>query len=155
MIKLIKSFVKKMVPWLDQDIKIYKIYKKSNNLFKKNQVFFAFYYRYKILKRYNCIFSPMSNIGKNLSMPHPMGIVIGGDTKIGENCTIYQYVTIGQNNNKFPKIGDNVTIYAGAKIIGDVEIGNNVIVGANAVVTHDVPNNSVVAGVPAKIIKKK
>lgn len=74
---------------------------------------------------------------------------------IGNNVWINQQVTIGYNGASAPMIGDNVVIYAGAKIIGGVHIGNNVTVGANAVVTKDIPDNCVVAGVPARIIKMK
>ena len=95
---------------------------------------------------------------KNTEFPHPIGIVIAEGAKLGQNCVIYQNVTIGGKTrvgkNGFPTIGDNVIIYAGACIIGDVKIGNNVQIGANAVVTKDIPDNCVVAGIPAKIIKK-
>ena len=57
------------------------------------------------------------------------------------------------NKNKYPTIGNNVIIYAGAKIIGDVHVGDNAIIGANAVVTKDVPPNAIVGGIPAKVIK--
>ena len=146
---------KYLIPLLYMDKKIYKKYLKSHNLYKKGYKKYAYYIFYKIQKKYNCAISPQAIIGKNLNMPHPICIVIGKDAKIGDNCTIFQDVTIGQNDNKFPTLGDNVIIYAGAKIIGDVKIGNNVIVGANAVVTHDIPDNCIVAGVPAKIIKKR
>lgn len=149
-----KNFMKKFIPWMDEDKKIYKLYEKSHRLIKKDKRVLAFYYRYKILKRYNCILSPNAEIGRNLKLPHPMGVIVGLNAKIGENCTIYQQVTIGQKNNKFPIIGDNVTIYAGAKIIGDIKIGDNSIIGANAVVINDVAENSVAVGVPARIIKK-
>lgn len=73
---------------------------------------------------------------------------------MGSNCKIYQQVTIGFNNG-YPSIGDNVTVYPGAKIIGKIKIGDDVIIGCNAVVTKDVPSHSIVAGVPAKIIKRR
>ena len=87
-------------------------------------------------------------------MEHYNGVVIGQDSIIGDDCIFYQQVTIGQKNDQYPIIGNNVTIYAGAKIIGDISIEDNVIVGANAVVLKDIPANSIVAGVPAKIIRK-
>lgn len=74
--------------------------------------------------------------------------------KIGKNFHVYQQVTIGFNGNEAPIIGDNVRVYCGAKIIGGIHVGNNVVVGANAVVCKDVPDNVVVGGVPAKVIKK-
>lgn len=74
---------------------------------------------------------------------------------LGRNCTIFQNVTIGYWNGDKPTIGDNVTVYAGAVIIGGIYIGDNVEIGANAVVTKNIPANTIVAGVPAKIIKYK
>ena len=72
---------------------------------------------------------------------------------IGSNVWINQQVTIGHKGDASPIIGNNVRISCGAKVLGGVKIGNNVIIGANAVVVSDVPDNCVVAGVPAKIIK--
>lgn len=75
---------------------------------------------------------------------------------IGKNCWVNQQVTIGySDSNHCPYIGDNVEIYAGAKVIGGITIGDDVIIGSNAVVVKDVPSHSIVAGVPAKIIKKR
>lgn len=82
--------------------------------------------------------------------PHLIGIVIAGDTVIGQNCTIFHQVTIGIDeikNDGAPIIGDNVFIGAGAKIIGNVCIGNDSRIGANAVVTKDVPEKVTVVGV--------
>ena len=91
-----------------------------------------------------------------LHLPHGLnGIIISRYAIIGKDVKIYQQVTIGQNEKgEAPIIGDNVVIYPGARIIGNVKIGNNSIVGTNAVVTHDVEENVTVAGVPAKIIKR-
>lgn len=73
---------------------------------------------------------------------------------MGENCQIYQQVTIG-NNGGIPTIGNNVEICAGAKVIGPITIGDDVVIGANAVVTKNIPSHSVVVGSPAKIIKTR
>ena len=95
---------------------------------------------------------------QNTYFPHPIGIVIHPDVKIGRNCTIFQNVTIGsgkyseQNKTCVPRIGDNVTIYANAVIIGGIVIGNNVTVGAGAIVINDVEDGMTVAGNPAKIL---
>lgn len=93
--------------------------------------------------------------------PHKFyGIFISNGAKIGENCTIFQQVTIGSNNlidsprRGCPIIGDNVYIGCGAKIIGNVTIGNNVRIGANTVVVNDVPDNMVVVSQECKYISK-
>lgn len=95
-----------------------------------------------------------TQIGGGLIFPHFSGIVVHYASIIGDNCTIHQCVTIGTERRKpgYPIIGNNCVLGAGSKIIGNLKMGNNVMVGANAVVCHDVPSNAVMAGVPAKII---
>lgn len=85
-------------------------------------------------------------------MPHPHNVIIGRNCIVGNNCTIYQDVTLGQNKGIFPVLKDNAIIYAGARIIGKVTIGNNAIIGANSVVTHNVPDNAIVGGISATIL---
>ena len=85
-------------------------------------------------------------------------VVIHSKSIIGENCTICQQVTIGGGNSRFPGvpvIGNNVYIAKGSIVMGGITIGNNVTIGANAVVTKPVPDNAIVAGVPAKILRIK
>lgn len=128
------------------------------------------FYRHKIkfipdifkaiqLKVFACEISPYAKIGESLKIYHSVGIVVGHAVEIGNNCEIFQNVTIGENRKerngqKMAKIGDNVSIFAGACIIGPVNIGNNVKIGANSVVTHDIEDNVVVAGTPARVIKR-
>lgn len=82
------------------------------------------------------------------------GIIIGHSAKIGSNVTISQQVTVLQGpRGTCVEIGDNVILGAGCKIIGNVTIGDNCIIGANAVVTHDIPANTVAAGVPARVLR--
>ncbi len=89
--------------------------------------------------------------------PHPTGIVISKDAKIGKNCMIFQNVTIGirstKEKAKAPRIGDNVKIFAGAILLGDITIGDNVTIGAGAVVLDNIPDNATCVGNPAKVIK--
>ena len=88
-----------------------------------------------------------TQIGAGLRLPHLMGIVISGGAVIGTDCTIFQQVTLGEDERgKNPVIGNNVMIGAGAKIIGGAVIGDNVKVGANAVVTKTIPSNCTVIG---------
>ena len=109
------------------------------------------HYQYKL----GAEIPPECTIGGGFVMGHTQGIVINGSAVIGRNCTVMSGVVIGSVRGKkggAPKIGDNVVLSAGAKIIGNVTIGDNVMVGAGAVVTKDVPNNSTVVGVPARVI---
>ena len=104
---------------------------------------------------------PKAKIGKNLIIDHGMGVVIGETSEIGDNVTIYHMVTLGGispsiNSNdqrhvkRHPTLMDNVVIGSGAQILGPVVVGKNAKVGANAVVTKDVPENAVMLGIPAK-----
>lgn len=99
---------------------------------------------------------PQMQIGKGTVFPHDaLGCVFHPDVKIGKNCKILHGVTMGgrAGHKGLPIIGDNVVIGTHAQLIGNVKIGNNSIVGAGAIVTHDVPDNVVVVGNPARILK--
>ena len=94
-----------------------------------------------------------TDIGGGLLIQHGFSTIISA-ARIGRDCKIYHHVTLGFNHAlEAPVLGDNVEVCCGAKILGGVTIGDNVLVGAGAVVTHDVPPNSVVAGVPARVIR--
>jgi serine O-acetyltransferase len=99
-----------------------------------------------------------AEIGGGFFMPHANGIIIHIDAKIGCNCNIGQQVTVGVGGSEVmgtPVIGDRAFLGPGAKIFGPIQIGDDVAIGANAVVLKDVPNHAVVAGIPAKIISEK
>ena len=97
-----------------------------------------------------------SEIGGGLLMPHPNGIVIHPTCKIGPNCLIFQQVTLGSNETNtrsgVPTLGGHVDVGAGAKILGPITIGDNAVIGANAVVLTDVPANAIAVGIPARVI---
>ena len=94
-----------------------------------------------------------TEIGPGLYLPHG-NVVIDGMVRIGRHCVIAPWVTIGVNGSVAgPTIGDNVFIGTGAKLLGRIRVGNNVRVGANAVVLDDVPDGATVVGVPARVVK--
>jgi len=105
-------------------------------------------------------------IGQKLKIAHGHDIVIGGRTSIGSNVTVYNGVTFGvsgklylkdgkvMQHQQYPIIEDNCIIYSGAKILGDIRVGRNSIIAANSVVIHDIPENSVVAGIPGVVVKQ-
>ncbi|MCA0950241.1 serine O-acetyltransferase [Shewanella chilikensis] len=111
-----------------------------------------------IRRRYSVYIDVGAQFAGPVSFPHPVGIVIGRGVVISENVTIYQNVTIGGAragdwvNNYYPKIEQGVTIYAGAVLIGNITVGADSIIGANAVVNRDVYKNSTVVGIPAREI---
>ncbi len=102
---------------------------------------------------------PAAKIGKGFFIDHGMGVVVGETTEIGENCLLYQGVTLGGTGKvkgkRHPTLGNNVVVGAGTKILGAITIGDNVKIGANSVVLTSVHKNSIVVGVPGRVIKKK
>ncbi len=101
---------------------------------------------------------PAATIGKRFFIDHGMGVVIGETAEIGDNCTIYQGVTLGGTGKdvgkRHPTLGDNVMVGAGAKVLGPVVIGSNSKIAANAVVLREVPEKSTAVGIPAKVVKR-
>ena len=104
---------------------------------------------------------PNAKIGKNLFIDHGMGVVIGETSEIGDNVTIYHMVTLGgiapsinsndqRNMKRHPTLEDNVVVGSGAQILGPITIGKNSLIGSNAVVTKDVPEKSIMVGIPAR-----
>jgi serine O-acetyltransferase len=96
-----------------------------------------------------------SRIAGGLELPHPNGIVIHPDSDIGPNCIIFQQATLGVGSDGAPRLGGNVAVGSGAKLLGGVRIGDNAQIGANAVVLQDVPAGATAVGVPARIILRQ
>jgi serine O-acetyltransferase len=104
--------------------------------------------------------TPRCEIGPGLFLPHTVGTVIGA-WRIGSNATIFQGATLGAktvdmafDHRLLPELGDNVTVGAGAKVLGGVAVRDNVTIGANAVVVHSIESDCTVAGIPAKVLKR-
>ncbi|MBR6727427.1 MAG: serine O-acetyltransferase [Clostridia bacterium] len=100
---------------------------------------------------------PGATIGRGLVIDHGSGVVIGETAEIGDNCTLYQGVTLGgtgkDEGKRHPTLGDNVMVGAGAKVLGPMTIGNNTKIAAGAVVLDEVPANSTAVGIPAKVVR--
>ncbi len=101
---------------------------------------------------------PGATIGKGLFIDHGMGVVIGETTEIGDNCTLYQGVTLGGTGKdvgkRHPTLGNNVLVGAGAKVLGPFKINDNSKIAANAVVLEEVPENSTAVGIPARVVRR-
>lgn len=115
----------------------------------------------KLARRYGIFVSPDINIGLGLKLPHPNGIIIGKGCDIGENCTIFQQVTIGSARNgdfllgKQPHILNDVCLFASCKVIGDITVYNNCTIGANSVLLTDADEGGTYVGSPARKIETK
>lgn len=112
-------------------------------------------YRFKNLSIRLGFTIPPNVFGPGLSIAHYGSIVVNGNVRVGKNCRIHSATNIGEGNGKSPTLGDNVYVGPGAKVFGGITIGNNVAIGANAVLFIDVPDNVTVGGVPAKVISEK
>lgn len=111
------------------------------------------YVQRRLYRRYGLEIVVGADIGGGLYIAHPIGTVVAPQ-RIGRNCTIVAAVTIGMRNEwEFPVIGDDVFIGAGARVLGGITIGDRARIGANAVVTRDVPVGATVVGIPARVVK--
>lgn len=114
----------------------------------------------RLQRRYSVFISRKASIPASVEFKHPTGIVIGEGVVIGERVKVYQNVTLGGarigdwRSNNYPIIGDDTVIFAGAVVVGKVVIGRNCTIGANAVVTRDVPDGHTAVGIPAKSLFK-
>ncbi|MEG0570130.1 MAG: serine O-acetyltransferase EpsC [Oscillospiraceae bacterium] len=133
-------------------------YRLSHWFYKHKMFFFA-----RMLSQWGRFWTgieihPGATIGKGLFIDHGSGVVIGQTTQIGDNCTIYQGVTLGgtgkDKGKRHPTLGNNVMVGSGAKILGPFVVGDNARIAANAVVLEEVPANSTAVGVPARIVRR-
>jgi serine O-acetyltransferase len=145
------------VYFLYSGFKAVRAYRKANWFYRHNMKFIARFISQNARRRTGIEIHPGATIGKNLFIDHGMGVVIGETAIIGDNCTLYQGVTLGgtgkDHGKRHPTLGDNVLIGAGAKVLGPFRVGDNSRVAAGAVVLSEVPNDATAVGVPARVVR--
>lgn len=137
--------------------KALRSHRRANWFFKRGHKFIARWISQRSRRKTGIEIHPGATIGKGLFIDHGMGVVIGETTEIGDNCTLYQGVTLGgtgkESGKRHPTLGNNVLIGAGAKVLGPFRVGDNARVAAGAVVLAEVPENATAVGVPGRIVR--
>ncbi len=145
------------VYFLYSGFKAVRSYRKANWFFRHNMKFIARWISQRARHKTGIEIHPGATIGKGLFIDHGMGVVIGETTEIGDNCTIYQNVTLGgtgkDKGKRHPTLGNNVLVGSGAKVLGPFKVGDNARIAAGAVVLAEVPANATAVGVPAKVVR--
>ena len=145
------------VYFLYSGFKAVRSYRLANWFFRHNMKFIARMISQRARHTTGIEIHPGATIGKGLFIDHGMGVVIGETAEIGDNCTIYQGVTLGgtgkDQGKRHPTLGNNVLVGSGAKVLGPFRVGDNARIAAGAVVLKEVPDNATAVGVPAKIVK--
>jgi serine O-acetyltransferase len=131
-------------------------YRFAHALYKSGRRDFAFYLQSQASLIFGVDIHPAARIGSGIMLDHGTGIVVGETASIGDNCSLLHSVTLGgtgkEGGDRHPKIGESVMIGAGAKVLGNITVGKCCRIAAGSVVLSDVPANTTVAGVPAKVI---
>lgn len=139
-------------------VKAVRMHRRAHFYYKHKLYFLARYVSQRAAKKTGIEIHPGATIGRRLVIDHGHGVVIGETAEIGDDVLIYQGVTLGGTGKdigkRHPTIGNNVMISAGAKVLGPFKIGDNSRVAAGAVVLEEVPENSTVVGVPARVVKQ-
>lgn len=146
------------VYFLYSGVKAIRYYRIAHWFYNKKHYFIARFLSQHARKVTGIEIHPAAVIGKGVFIDHGMGVVIGETAVVGDNCTIYQGVTLGgtgkDKGKRHPTIGNNVVIGCGAKVLGPFKVGDNSKIAANAVVLSEIPENCTVVGVPGRIVKK-
>ncbi|MBE6574330.1 MAG: serine O-acetyltransferase [Ruminococcaceae bacterium] len=133
-------------------------YRLSHALYKRGYHFAARFVSQKARHLTGIEIHPGAKIGKGVFIDHGSGVVIGETAIVGDNCTLYQGVTLGgtgkDTGKRHPTLGNNVMVGAGAKVLGPFTVGDNSKIAANAVVLEPIPENSTAVGIPARIVKR-
>ncbi|MGN1315039.1 MAG: serine O-acetyltransferase EpsC [Lachnospiraceae bacterium] len=149
-------------PWevfLYPSFKVMLHYRIAHRLYLKKHYFLARWISQRGVRKTGIEIHPGAQIGKGLFIDHGNGVIIGETTIIGDNCTLYQGVTLGgtgkEQGKRHPTLGNNVMVSAGAKVLGSFTIGDNSKIGAGSVVLSEVPPGSTVVGVPGRVVKRR
>ncbi|MBQ7726901.1 MAG: serine O-acetyltransferase [Clostridia bacterium] len=138
-------------------VKAIRMYRRAHFYYQHGFLFLARWVSQRAVRKTGIEIHPGATIGRRLVIDHGTGVVIGETTEIGDDVLIYQGVTLGgtgkDTGKRHPTIGNNVMISAGAKVLGPFKIGDHSRVAAGAVVLEEVPPNSTVVGVPARVVK--
>ncbi len=139
--------------------KVMLSYRRAHKHYIKGHYFRARLISQRAVRRTGIEIHPGAQIGKGLFIDHGNGVIIGETTIIGDNCTLYQGVTLGgtgkEQGKRHPTLGNNVMVSAGAKVLGSFKIGDNSKIGAGSVVLEEVPANSTVVGVPGRVVRRR
>ncbi len=143
--------------FLYSGFKAVRAYRRANWFYRHNMKFIARWISQNARRRTGVEIHPGATIGSGLVIDHGMGVVIGETTEIGNDCTIYQNVTLGgtgkDHGKRHPTLGNNVLVGTGAKVLGPFKVGDNARIAAGAVVLSEVPENATAVGVPARITR--
>lgn len=164
--KLYMDSIKRRDPAVRSTLEIILLYSGVHAVFNHRIAHFFFEHKLFFLARLTSQISrfftgieihPGAKIGKRLFIDHGSGVVIGETTEIGDDCTIFQGVTLGgtgkDHGKRHPTLGNNISVGSGARILGPVHIGDNSKIAANAVILNDVPNDCTVVGIPGEIVR--
>ena len=137
--------------------KAVRSHRRANWFFRHNMKFIARFISQRSRHKTGIEIHPGATIGKGLFIDHGMGVVIGETTEIGDNCTLYQGVTLGgtgkDTGKRHPTLGNNVLVGCGARVLGPFKVGDNARIAAGAVVLNEIPPDSTAVGVPAQVVK--
>ena len=143
--------------WLYNGLHAQIYYRIAHWFYLKNMKLIARWISQLAKRRTGVEIHPAAKIGRRLVIDHGTGIVIGATAEIGDDCLIYQGVTLGgtgaQKEKRHPTLGNNVMVGCGAKVLGPVKVGDNARMAANSVVLREVPANSTVVGVPGRVVR--